>query len=321
MHPDPSVRTIESLIPIWERALAKSPIGFGDNFFALGGDACSAARLFAEIAAVHGRKLPPWVIYQAPTVQALAAVIDAPTPVHLPPLIELRPGSDALPVFMAHGMGGNILEFFELVRHLRTARGIYGLQAKGSDGSEAPLTRIEHMARYHLEAIKKIQPHGPYSLVGYSLGGLVVLEMVRLLSASGEGVALVVMIDSYPPTSRQGLWELVRQVATQAAYCVSDIVRPLFYETAAVRLVRVHKQARFSDFLAWSRYRPRFYNGEIKFVRAADSDYPDPATIWPNFAAKLKLEIVPGDHHTLLSQHSENLARLLSYYLESAPEA
>lgn len=320
MHPDPSIRTIESLIPIWERALAKSPIGFEDNFFGLGGDACSAARLFAEIATVHGRELPPWVIYQTPTPRALAALIDAPTPVLLPPLIELRPGSEALPVFMTHGMGGNILEFFELIRDLRTARAIYGLQAKGSDGSEAPLTRIEHMARFHLETIKKIQPRGPYSLIGYSLGGLVMLEIARLLRAKGEGVALVVMIDSYPPTRRQGPWERVRQVATQAAYCVSDVVRPLIRGTAPVPLVRVCERAYFSDFHAWGRYRPRFYDGEIKFVRAADSDYPDPAATWPNFAAGLKLEILPGDHHTLLSQHSENLARLLSCYLESPCE-
>jgi thioesterase domain-containing protein len=246
-------------------------------------------------------------------------MIDSPLS-HLSPVVELRPGDHALPVFMVHGMGGSVLEFSELIKYLQTSSAIYGLQAKGSDGTAAPLTRIEHIARFQLDAIKKIQPHGPYRLIGYSLGGLVALEMAHLMAAESEPIGLLVMIDSYPYTSPRGLWEHVCQVVTQAEYWISDVLRPLVRRTAAVSLVRATERARFSDFLAWTRYQPRSYDGEIKFVRAADSNYLEPAKVWPSFAARLKIEIVPGDHHTLLSRYCENLARLLSSYLGCAPQ-
>lgn len=321
MHSDSRSGTTGNLIPIWERVLAKSHVGPEDNFFSLGGDASSAACLFSEIARLYGRELPPWVIYRAPTVRRLAAMLDAPTPLLPMPLVELKPGSDVLPVFMAHGMGGDVLELFELVKHLQTSRAIYGLQARGRDGGQPALTRIEQMAHLHVEVIKAVQPHGPYRLVGYSLGGLVALEMARLLAAQRQSVALLVMIDSYVCTNRPGIWERARQLATQLEYCMSDIVRPLFRGSAPVRLVRAGERTRFSEFLAWTRYRPRPYDGEIRFVRAADSNYPDPATIWPRFVPRLRVEILPGDHHTVLSDHSESLARLLSSYLENAPQA
>lgn len=315
MNSDSPSRTIANLIPIWERVLAKSPIGPEDNFFSLGGDACSADRLTSEIARLYSRELPPWVVYRAPMVRTFAAVLDAPTPLLSTPLVELRPGSDVSPVFMTHGMGSNVLELSELIKHLQTSRSIYGLQARGRDGGQPPLTRIEQMAHSHVEAIKTVQPHGPYRLIGYSLGGLVALEMARLLAARGQSIALLVMIDSYPCTNPPGVWERVRQLATQLEYRISDVFRPLLRGSASVTLVRAGERSRFSEFLAWTRYRPRSYDSEIRFVRAKDSDYPDPATIWPRFASKLKVEILPGDHHTVLSEHSESLARLLSSYL------
>lgn len=220
---------------------------------------------------------------------------------------------------MVHGMGGNVLEFSQVIGHLQTSGKIYGLQAKGSDGRTAPLTHIKGMARYHLEGIKTVQPHGPYSLIGYSLGGLVALEIARLLSATGEKLALLVMIDSYPYTDQRGAWKRFCQVTTQVGYWISDMARPIFCGTP-VSQRRRSERARFSDFVAWTRYRPQPYSGEIKFVRAADSNYPDPTRVWPPFASRLKLDVVPGDHQTVLSRYCQHLASLLDCYLGSAPQ-
>ena len=63
---------IEALTSIWQSVLQQSPIGVEDNFFDLGGDSFLAVSLFNEIARVSGRELPPVMIYQAPTIAALA---------------------------------------------------------------------------------------------------------------------------------------------------------------------------------------------------------------------------------------------------------
>ncbi len=303
------------LSDIWQRVLNRPSLTADDNFFELGGDPPLAYKLFDEIARVSERELPPSLIYDAPTIAALADVLDRPAPPLLSPFILLKPGTEKPPVFIAHGLGSSVMEFFELIKHMRTSRAIYGFRAKGSDGADQPLTRIEDMAQFHLDALRSVQPHGPYILIGYSLGGVTAFEMARQLSASGEKVALLAMIDSYPRTESLALWKRVHLVTGQARYRTSDAMRSLGQGRPRAPLIHVRERARFSDFLAWTRYRPGFYSGKVKFVRAEDSYYPDPVPIWARLAAEFEVETTPGDHHTSLSMQSERLASLLSRYL------
>src|SRR5271169_1736415 len=94
----PTSTTVEVLTSIWQRVLQRQPISVEDNFFDLGGDSLSALELFNEIARVCGRELPPVMIYQAPTVAALAAVLEQPTTAPFPPLVLLKSGSEKPPV-------------------------------------------------------------------------------------------------------------------------------------------------------------------------------------------------------------------------------
>ena len=143
-----------------------------------------------------------------------------------PPLLQLKDGVEAPPIFLAHGLGGTAMDFFQLVKHIQTQRPIYGMQAKGTDGVDEPFDRIEDLAQFHLDAIKKLQPHGPYFLIGYSLGGLVTFEMAQRLTKSGEKVALLAMLESYPHPRFLSLSERVRlgaRLATQRASTVGRL--------------------------------------------------------------------------------------------------
>lgn len=309
--------TVRVLRPIWECVLQQAPIGPDDNFFDLGGDPERSFKLFTQIAEALGRELPPTAIYEAPTISALANLLDHPAR-PLSPLVLLKPGvAERSPAFIAHGLGSSVMEFFELMKHMRTSCAIYGLQAKGSDGADQPLTHIEDRARSHLDAIRRIRPHGPYTLIGYSLGGLIAFEMARQLSASGEEIALLAMIDSYPHTESLALRARIQVTITQLGYRVSDVRRSLRWGASRTPLLPARERARFSDFLAWTRYRPSFYNGKIRFVRPEKSHYPDPVPIWADRAIEFRIETTPGDHHTIISTHSGDLACLLSGYLEN----
>src|SRR5215472_2038371 len=189
---------IDALAPIWQRVLRRPSIGLEDNFFDLGGDASLADELCEEISRLCGREIPTVAILQAPTIATLAALLEGAHPIRLSPLLLLKPGVASAPVFMAHGLGGTLMEVVPLARHLRSRHPTYGIQARGIDGINPPLERIEDMAQYHLDAIREVQPRGPYLLVGYSLGGLVMLEVARGLVGSGERVALLAMLDAYP---------------------------------------------------------------------------------------------------------------------------
>ena len=333
---------VEMLSPIWLRVLQLSSVDVEDNFFDLGGDSSLALQLFNEIARACGQELPPVTIYFAPTIAALAAVLEQPADLRFPPLVLLKDGPAAPPLFITHGLGGSVIDFFQVVKHIRTSHPIQGMQAKGIDGTEEPFDRIEDMAQFYLDAIRQVQPLGPYLLAGYSLGGLVTLEMAQRLTANGEKVALLAMLDSYPEIRYLSLTQRVRLVtrlATRHATtamklpvgdALSLIIRPSRRRSLAPRvsyqppvnvsLSPAMQRARESAYLALTRYQPRFYAGKIKFVRAEiPTDFPaDPAAVWAHLADKFEVETVPGDHLGIMSTHYEKLASALSRYVEEA---
>jgi len=340
----PTIATAEILTPIWERVLQHSGIHQEDNFFDLGGDSLLAVQLFSEIERVCGREMAPVTIYCAPTIASLAAVLDAPTGLRFPSLIQLKSGSEEPPIFLAHGLAGTAMDFFQVVKYVETTRPIYGMQARGTDGIDEPFDRIEDLAQYHLSAIREMQSHGPYSLIGYSLGGLVTLEMAQQLISEGEKVALLAMLETYPHPRFLSLRQRARfgmRLATHRATTVgrmpirdalSYVIRPSERRVYAPRegngSASAHapagaahtpamQRAREYAYRSLARYRPRFYPGEIKFVRAEIvTDFPDdPAAIWSHLSGKLCIETVPGDHLGILGTHFERLASVISGYL------
>jgi acetoacetyl-CoA synthetase len=338
----PTSTMVDLLTPIWQRVLQASSIGIDDNFFDLGGDSSLALQLFHEIAQAGGRDLPPVTIYFAPTIATLAAVLEQPADLRFPPLVLLKDGPAACPLFITHGLGGSVIDFFQVVKNIRTAHPIQGMQAKGMDGTEEPFDRIEDMAQFHLDAIRQVQPHGPYLLAGYSLGGLVTFEMAQRLIADGEKVALLAMLDCYPDIRYLSLAQrarLVTRLATRRATdamklrlgeAVSLVARPsrrrsltprVSYQVPAnVPMSPAMQWARECAYLALTRYRPQFYPGKIRFVRAAiPTDFPaDPAAVWSHLARAFEVETVPGDHLGIMSTHYEELASVISRYLDEA---
>ena len=337
----------DTLVGIWQRVLQVSAIGLEDNFFDLGGDSSLAVPLFSDIAQVFGRELPPVMIYHAPTISALAAVLEQPTTSGFPPIVLLKAGAEEPPVFIAHGLGGSAMDFFQVVKHTEVRHPIYGMQAKGIDGVDQPLQRIEDMAQFHLDGIKTLQPHGPYALIGYSLGGLVALEMAQQLSASGEKISLLAMLDAYPYVGYLSPGQRVRLIAGQARRRASILVRlPMrdvlsylsrlfdrglrifgdvsgsepYRPPTGVSFNPAMRRVRDNAYLALTRYQPRFYPGKIHFVRAAiGTDFPDdPVAVWGKLSAEIEVETVPGDHLGIITTHFERLASTISRYVRGA---
>ena len=325
MKPVSTSAMIEALTPIWQRVLQLSSVGIDDNFFDLGGDSALALELFHEIALACGRELPPVMIYHAPTIAALAALLEQPTTPRVPPLVQLKSGSGQPPVFIAHGLGGSVMDFYQIVKHIQTPHAIHGMQAKGIDGVEEPFDRIEDMARYSLDAVRQLQPHGPYLLIGFSLGGLVTLEMAQQLIAEGETIGLLAMLDSYPHVSRLTRGQRARLSTRQTWRRVARKlqwlgVSPPYQTTVEVSPSPALQHFRDISYLALERYQPRFYPGKINFVRAAiPTDFPaDPVAVWSNLAQELELNTVPGDHLGIMTTHFESLASVISSYLRDA---
>src|SRR5947209_1803900 len=228
--------TVETLTLIWRRVLQRSPISPEDSFFDIGGTDALADLLCSEIGQVYGRPLPSATLRQAPTIAALAAILEKPTPRRPSPFVHLKAGSEKPPIFIAHGLCGTV-QFTELAKHIRTGHPIYGIQGKGLDEIEEPLERVEDMARFYLEALEELYPQDPYILIGYSFGGLVALAMAHRLSDTGKNVALLVLSDASPHPRYMAYPQRIRPFGTRPRGYVNQM-RQLPLPSALSYLVR-----------------------------------------------------------------------------------
>lgn len=192
------------LLELWRTVLERDDIAVTDNFFDVGGHSLLAVRLAARVDKAFGTRLPLATLITAPTVADLASVLrrERPAP-SWRSLVPLQPGGTRPPLFLVHGIRGQLVLFGSLVRRLGEDQPVYGLQSVGLDRAAAPLTSIPAMAAHYVSEIRSVQPHGPYLLGGFCFGGAIAVEMASQLRADGEHVALTALLHTRP--YREGL--------------------------------------------------------------------------------------------------------------------
>jgi thioesterase domain-containing protein/acyl carrier protein len=193
----------------WEAALAEifsdvlgvESVGVTDDFFSLGGHSLLAVGLAARIEKRFGRKLPLSVLFEGSTVERLAVRLFETSHQPWSPLVAMQPEGSKPPLFCVHAIGGGVTGYYRhLVRHLGPDQPFYGLQARGLEeqaGLQHPT--IEEMAAEYIDALRSVQPHGPYLLGGASFGGMIAFEMAQQLTGQGESIALLALLDAEPP--------------------------------------------------------------------------------------------------------------------------
>jgi amino acid adenylation domain-containing protein len=188
------------LAQIWSEVLNIPGVGVRDNFFDLGGHSLLAVRLMACIEQQLGTYLPLATLFTEPTIEHQASLLSAATDAQRSsPLVPIRKTGSLPPLFCVHPIGGDVLCYATLARHLGETQPFWALRSLGLDGECQPLTRIEEMAATYIKALQTIQPSGPYHLAGWSMGGIVAFEMATQLVASGHDVSLLAAIDSDAP--------------------------------------------------------------------------------------------------------------------------
>jgi acetoacetyl-CoA synthetase len=351
--PGESIGEIEAyLCALWEQHFSFSPIGRDDNFFELGGHSLLAARMLADVQRATGRALPLSTMIVAPTIGRLAAVLaaDPDTRAADSTLVQMRAGIGR-PIFMVHSITGSVMECLTLAGMVQNERPVYGLQALGLDGDEAPQHSVEEMARGYVLRMREVQPSGPYALVGYSFGGLIAFEIAQQLVAAGEKIEMLCLLDTYIHTHCLPftLWtryqagvvvdrlrelrsleagERIGYMRGKAA-AITDRVRVRMGRQTqrpaddVADLPPVLQRVRDSMSVAMATYRPRRYEGgPIVYVRATllDESRSDPLPVWQR-VAKHGVRVMPvlGRHTDLVVEpHLVAVAATLTNALASA---
>ncbi|MBI5094511.1 MAG: amino acid adenylation domain-containing protein [Candidatus Hydrogenedentes bacterium] len=233
--PDSGARTVNArdiweleLVHIWEEVFQTRPIGVTDDFFDLGGHSFLAVHVMDRVQKRFGRELPITTLFQAPTIERMASILRSNQDggPH-GPLVAIQPNGSKRPFFCVHPAPGIVFCYADLARRLDPDQPFYGLQALGLSGEQAPLTRTEDMAAVYVEALRTVQPHGPYRLGGHSSGSIVAFEMAQQLRRQGEEVELLVIMDTKAPAATAHTAQFVSEgiAASDDALWLSGFVK------------------------------------------------------------------------------------------------
>ncbi|WP_019832322.1 type I polyketide synthase [Sphingomonas sp. PR090111-T3T-6A] len=201
----PATEAERLIAGLWTEMLGIEPVLRTDSFFDLGGRSSQAVQLASRLRELTGRTLPLSALFENPTVQRLAAILDpnsaplaheAITAPAAAGLVTIRAGGDRPPLFLVHDGLGETLLYRGLALRLHAGHAVYGIEPKRRPDGGFAHTRVDEMAADYVGRIQKLRPHGPYLLAGLCAGGVLALEMARRLQDKGETVAFVGIMDA-----------------------------------------------------------------------------------------------------------------------------
>jgi acyl transferase domain-containing protein/acyl-CoA synthetase (AMP-forming)/AMP-acid ligase II/thioesterase domain-containing protein/acyl carrier protein len=255
------------------------------------------------------------------------------------PLVLLQKGTGQVsPLFLVHPIGGTVLAYWDVVKELGPAYTVYGLQVPAAAGGIQTFSKIEDMANSYLTHIRSVQKTGPYILGGWSLGSTVAYDMASRLSAVGEEVKALVVIDGLAPSLSSNvprgqaavLGLLVRDIGIEPGEDDWDVIRKgnlkealrrvldLGLETGILPsslrledlLMRHHVSS--SNFSALLEYEAGIYQGPVSVYRATTpleehAGAPDDLGWGALSDSIVTRKQLGGNHFTLMSPQNSTL--------------
>lgn len=320
----------KEILAIWQKVLNKQDISVTDNFFELGGHSLLAVQVMQKIGAKLHVKLPLASLFEYPNIQKLAELASANKErIKWNSLVKIKPEGNKTPLYLIHGSGLNVLMFYPMVKYMDAEQPVYGLQAQGLDGTMPNFTTIEEVAEAYVNEILEDRPNGPYAFIGYSLGGIIGLEMAKQLQKLGKEVKFLGVVDTYIGNAnyqKSALANLADKVLRQpkkllffSGQFIKSPTTTVNYQLSHLKALynkvfngrKLAEQKPLEDTIndiymeAYMRYDLRPYDNTIHLFKVKERIYylDEPRYLgWKPYAPKrLKVTYINGDHATFLT--------------------
>lgn len=317
----------QQLAAVFSRFLGIDTVYLDDDFFALGGHSLLAMQVVAELRCWVEQPVSIGLIMEAPTVAQLAEALnneDAAAHAGLDDTLTLRrPSAGGATLFCFHPASGFSWQFSSLLRHLGKGWGLVGLQSPVPSGVLATSATMADACDRHLATLQQLQPHGPYYLMGYSLGGTLAQGVAARLHAQGEEVHFLGLLDTYPPETQQ--WD---GVLDDEVLCEIERERERFMTIATDMAPKDGPRDTLFDDIGQnyvdavrllSTTRTDRFDGTVTLFAATDSlpEGWDVQRVWAPYVGQLHVHALPCRHVDIIAPDTfEQLGRLIRRSLE-----
>ncbi|MDM7489118.1 amino acid adenylation domain-containing protein [Rhodococcus sp. CSLK01-03] len=327
----PTTPAEEIVAGVFAEVLGVARVGVDDDFFALGGNSLNATQVANRLRTKTGIDVRIQWFFADPTVEGLAGRLleaasseldyDVTQDVAMAVVLPIRRKGSREPLFCVHPMYGLSWCYSGLTRFAED-RPVYGLQSPALSEDEALPSSLEDMALRYVEEIRRIQPHGPYHLLGWSLGGVLSHIIAVELQSVGEEVATLTMLDSHHNLEVSEFHDAVREALAEVGINLGDAdisnmstenAEQLF-ETMVVggpaldleRVRRIYASAiRSAELIA--SHTPGMFRGNLLYFSATEHlpGVDDPAQRWSEFVEGEIVDVsVPGTHADMTTPES-----------------
>ena len=329
------------LTHIWERVLGLQSVGIRDSFFDLGGHSLLAVRLVWEIEKELGQRLPLVSFFHDSTIEYLAGLLRQDVrSISWPTLVKIQADGPKAPLFCVSMPNVNALGYRSLARYLGADQPVFGLQAQYPEDLEGEHSQaaVEAIATEYLEALRAVQPTGPYQFVGLCRGAHIAFEMARRLELEGQEIAFLGIIDTWVMENTYnyfwhveyyarrlgwltllGLKNFVKKKNNNSAHKTGNRQPIITAESAGPdqKLIKV--------YFPGPDYVPTSYGGRIVVFRARRQPHNrirDLHLGWSKLTrGGVDVHFIPGDHGNVFKEpHVQGLAAELKKYLRQDSE-
>jgi thioesterase domain-containing protein/acyl carrier protein len=324
---------------VWSEVLATGDIRIHDNFFELGGHSLLAARMLGRVEAEFGRRISLAGLFRAPTIRELAQLLDRNDlrDFDFRQVVKLQPLGSRPPVIGINNTG----IYYMLAKRLGAEQPFTSLQLFDPSVKTAEMPKtLEEIAAGYVQLIRRVQPTGPYVLMGWCVAGALAFEVACQLDAKFGELAQLYLMDSWVPNYRQRLpalrsviadyslrWQFIladwRAVKASGKglleflrhrLVVKKFLLMFGLQSPTRAVVAESREVTPEDYDQWllgylqaltSRYEPKVFRGRILLFRSRAEPtgwWFDPQAGWGPFAAGgVDLQMVVGDHFTMFS--------------------
>ncbi|WP_230255469.1 non-ribosomal peptide synthetase/type I polyketide synthase [Rhodopirellula halodulae] len=361
-HQPPRTALEQYLADRWTEVLGIHSIGVNQSFFEFGGSSLQAAMLTNRLSEDLGVDVPSSLLFDLADISAMAERLATLYPNEMQRrfdeasvrmyesesvgkhqgasalLAPLKVTGDRTPLFMVHPPGGIVVCYRELAASLPDDQPLYAIRSRGLHGKELLPQTMQHMAAEYVEAVRSVQPTGPYMIGGWSVGGVIAMELAQQLIADGEQVANLVLLDSSIPSGASDLVSPEDQSNVGLEYGIdmdleellqlpSEEQLPFLWQHAeklgvldnntpadvAARAIDDLKTLFHHHLTLTTQYKMQPIESRVLLYRPTDVPFETEGSVdrgWSRLSEQTEVIMTPGHHHSMVqAPHVKQLAQ------------